>query len=82
MAPWQDGGSWRSTSRSISGRSRKSPGSAGISLARISSNHAGWVKSPVPTTVMPFRLAHRARCSKSASRLVAREYLEWMWRSA
>ncbi len=72
----------RSTSRSISGRSRNSPGSAGTSLVRISSNQAGWVKSPVPTTVIPFRRAQSARCSRSASRLVAREYLEWTWRSA
>jgi len=32
----------------------KSPGSAGISFSFISANHPGWVKSPVPTTVIPF----------------------------
>src|SRR5919197_1555139 len=78
----QDGGTRRSTARSSSSRSRSSPGSAGTRFARSSSAHAGWVKSPVPMTVMPLRLPHQARCSRSQSRLQALEYFEWMCRSA
>ena len=44
--------------------------------------HAGWVKSPVPSTVRPLRRAHQDRCSMSQSLLHARENREWIWRSA
>ena len=78
----QAGGSCSSTARSMSGRRRNSPGSAGTSFSRISALQAGWVKSPVPTIAMPFLRAQMARCSRSQFRLVAREYLEWTCRSA
>src|SRR5262249_45281530 len=55
---------------------------AGFSFSLISPSHAGCTQSPVPTTVMPLRAAHHARCSRSRSRLVAREYLECTCRSA
>ena len=76
------GGSVSCTARSSSGRNRNSPAASGTSLAPSSSRHAGWVKSPVPTTPMPLRPAHQARCSRSQSRLHARENFEWIWRSA
>ena len=75
-------GSRSSTNRSRSGRRRKSPGSAGTSFSFSSARQAGWVKSPVATMPMPFLRAQSARCSRSQFRLVAREYLEWTWRSA
>lgn len=53
------------------------PGSAGISVSFSPSAQAGWVKSPVPATVMPLRSAHQARCSMAQSLLQARENLEW-----
>jgi hypothetical protein len=43
----------------------KSPGSAGISFSLISANHPGWVKSPVPITVIPFNCAAMYRFSRS-----------------
>ena len=52
----------------------------GLSLS--SAFQAGWVKSPVPTRLMPFLRAQMARCSRSQFLLVAREYLEWICRSA
>ena len=52
------------------------------SFSASSARQAGWVKSPVPTRPMPFRLAHRSRCSGTHWALVAREYLEWICRSA
>ena len=76
------GGSRSSTALSISGRRRNRPGSAGTSLSFSSARHAGWVKSPVPTMPIPFLRPQIARCSRSQFRLVAREYFEWMWRSA
>ncbi len=82
VAVRHDAGNVRRTSASRSGRSRNRPGSAGTSLVAISCDQAGWVKSPVPTTAMPLRAAHQARCSRSQSRLQALEYLEWMCRSA
>src|SRR4051794_40391162 len=75
-------GSRRATSRSTSGLSRYSPGSAGTKLARRWSDHAGWVKSPVPIRAMPLRRAHQARFGSVRSRLQARENFEWMCRSA
>ena len=51
-------------------------------LSLSSAHQAGWVKSPVATTAMPLRPAQAARCSRSRSRLVAREYFEWTCRSA
>ena len=59
-----------------------SPSSAGSSAFSSSSRQAGWVKSPVATSAMPLRRAHKSRWGKSRSRLVAREYLEWMCKSA
>lgn len=47
-----------------------------------SSAHAGCVKSPVPTAVMPWPSARHARCSMSRSRPHARGNLEWICRSA
>src|SRR3989337_4083741 len=58
------------------------PRSVGLSLALSSRSQIGWVKSPVPTMVMPLILHHRAMFSTSISRLVARLYFEWRWRSA
>src|SRR3989337_704403 len=58
------------------------PRSVGLSLALSSRSQIGWVKAPVPTMVMPFSLHHRAMFSTSISRLVARLYFEWRWRSA
>src|SRR5690606_12162062 len=46
------------------------------------SRQAGWATSPVPSTATPLRRAHQARLSRSRSRLQAREYREWMCRSA
>src|SRR5262245_19442362 len=75
-------GSVCSTAASMSSRSRKRPGSAGTSFCLSSAHQAGWVKSPVATTPIPLRHAQAARCSRSRSRLVAREYFEWTCRSA
>ena len=75
-------GSRSSTALSRSGRSRNSPGSAATSFSFSSARQAGWVKSPVATMPIPFLRAQMARCSRSQFRLVAREYLEWTWRSA
>ena len=74
--PPQAAGACSSTHASRSGRRRNRPGSAGTSLSLISASQAGWVKSPVPTTVMPFLRAHNARWSMSAFLDVAREYFE------
>src|SRR5262252_5420616 len=65
-----------------SGRSRNNPGSAGTSDSASWIAHAGWVKSPVPTTVTPFRAAHQARFGISQSLLQARENREWICKSA
>src|SRR4030067_98913 len=46
-----------------------SPRSVGLSLAFSSRSQIGWVKSPVPTMVMPLTLHHRAILSTSLSRL-------------
>src|SRR5262249_41786555 len=54
----------------------------GISDSASWAAHAGWVKSPVPTTVTPFRAPHQARCGISESLLQAREYREWICESA
>src|SRR5215467_1036083 len=78
----QVAGSVSATVLSMSSRSRNRPGSAGTSFSLSSALHAGWVKSPVATTPIPLRAAQWARCSRSRSRLVAREYFEWMCRSA
>src|SRR5215468_8207392 len=78
----QTAGSVAATPRSMSSRRRNRPGSAGTSLSLSSAHQAGWVKSPVATTPIPLRAAQWARCSKSRSRLVAREYFEWTCRSA
>src|SRR3954453_16679428 len=73
-------GSRRVTSASSFSRYRPAP--ASTRLSRRWSNHAGWVKSPVPSTAMPLRRAHQARFGRVRSRLQAREYLEWMCKSA
>src|SRR5216684_412641 len=78
----QAGGRVAATAFSMSSRRRNNPGSAGTSLSLSSAHQAGWVKSPVATTPMPLRAAQWARCSRSRSRLVAREYFEWTCRSA
>ncbi len=78
----QTGGSVSQSAASISGLSRKSPLPSGISLSLISTSHTGCTQSPVPTTRTPLRAAHQNRCSRSRSRLVAREYFEWICRSA
>ena len=75
-------GSVAATPFSMSSRRRNRPGSAGTSLSFSSAAQAGWQKSPVPTTPMPLRAAQWARCSRSRSRLVAREYFECTCRSA
>src|SRR5208283_3762834 len=62
--------------------SLKSPLPQGSSLSFSSFNHSGWVKSPVPMTVIPLSCAHFQSDSGSRSLLVAREYFEWMCRSA
>src|SRR5712664_142307 len=77
-----EGGRVFQMSASISGLRENSPPPAGTSLSLISASQAGWTQSPVPTTAMPLRAAHHARCSRSRSRLVAREYLECTCRSA
>lgn len=59
IAAGQLGGSVRPSRAASSGRSRNKPGSAGISDSARWTAHAGWVKSPVPTTVTPFRLPTR-----------------------
>lgn len=51
---------------------------AGSSIWSSSRRQAGWVKSPVPTTAMPLRLAQRSSVSGQHSLLVAMEYFEWM----
>src|SRR3954470_17550058 len=61
---------------------RKSPLPMGSSDSCKCANHAGWVKSPVPSSVMPLRRAHQVSVSMLRSRLHAREYFEWMCRSA
>src|SRR6185437_8640880 len=71
---------WRFFSRS--GRMRNRPGSAGTRVSFSSADQAGWVKSPVPSTLSPLRSAHQDRCSMSQSLLQARENFEWMCRSA
>ena len=58
------------------------PGSAGSSDSASSAAQAGWVKSPVPTTVTPLRTAHQASVPASQFLLQAREKREWMCRSA
>src|SRR6478736_122446 len=78
----QAAGSVCATASSMSSRRRNRPASAGTSFCLSSAHQAGWVKSPVATTPMPLRPAHAARCSRSRSRLVAREYFEWTCRSA
>ena len=74
--PRQLAGSRASTDRSSSSRSRNNPGSAGTRVEDSSSNHLGWVKSPVPITLMPLRRPTRARCSRSQSLLQALENFE------
>src|SRR5579884_118238 len=59
-----------------------SPRPVGASFARSSRSQTGWVKSPVPTRVIPLRPHHFARCSTSISRLVARLNFECRCRSA
>src|ERR1700732_5349940 len=78
----QAAGRVRTSAASISGARRERAGSGGTSFALSSAAQAGWVKSPVATTAMPLRAAQWARCSRSRSRLVAREYFEWTRRSA
>src|SRR6478736_7105287 len=78
----QAAGSVCATASSMSSRRRNRPASAGTSFCLSSAHQAGWVKSPVATTPMPLRAAQAARCSRSRSRLVAREYFEWTCRSA
>src|SRR5229473_3316868 len=73
--PAQAAGESRRSRFSRSGRIRNRPGSAGTRVSLSSAAHAGWVKSPVPST-------HHDRCSMSQSLLQARENLEWMCRSA
>ena len=68
--------------RRYSSRRRYSPSSAGISFSASSARQAGWVKSPVPKRWIPFRRAQKSKWAVSQSRLVAREYLEWICRSA
>src|ERR1700749_511656 len=67
---------------SRSGRILKRPGPPSPSVSLSSAAHAGWVKSPVPSSRRPLRSAHQDRCSMSQSLLHARENLEWMCRSA
>src|SRR6266568_6446323 len=80
--PAQLAGVSRQSRFSRSGRIRNRPGSAGTRVSLSSAAHAGWVKSPVPSTRMPLGSAHQDRCSISQSLLQARENLEWMCRSA
>src|SRR5713101_6461534 len=80
--PAQAAGESRRSRFSRSGRIRNRPGSAGTRVSLSSAAHAGWVKSPVPSTCRPLRSAHHDRCSMSQSLLQARENLEWMCRSA
>src|SRR5437763_5968727 len=80
--PAQLAGVSRKSGFSRSGRIRNRPGSAGTRVSLSSAAHAGWVKSPVPSTRRPLRSAHQDRCSISQSLLQARENLEWMCRSA
>src|SRR5215470_2564627 len=80
--PAQLAGVSRKSRFSRSGRIRNKPGSAGTRVSLSSAAHAGWVKSPVPSTRRPLRSAHQDRCSISQSLLQARENLEWMCRSA
>src|SRR5258707_248730 len=49
---------------------------------RRCSSQAGGVKSPVPSSVMPFVIAPPVSVATVRSRLHAREYFQWMWRSA
>src|SRR5215470_15767811 len=81
ISPRQVGGEVRWSRVASSGRRRYSPGSAGTSDSASWAAQAGWVKSPVPTTVTPLRAAHQARLGISQSLLQAREYREWMCRS-
>jgi hypothetical protein len=60
----------------------KSPVPVGSSFSVSSLNQRGWVKSPVAITEIPLSCAHLWILSGDMSGLVAREYLEWMWRSA
>ena len=53
-----------------------------MSCSASSARQAGWVKSPVPTRPIPFRRAQKSRAAGTQSGLVAREYLEWICRSA
>src|ERR1700733_13844052 len=80
--PAQVAGESRKSRRSRSGRTRNKPGSAGTRVSLSSAAHAGWVKSPVPSTRRPLRSAHQDRCSMSQSLLHARENFEWICRSA
>ena len=80
--PAQARGIRSSTAFSRSGRRRNNPGSAGASCSFSSARQAGWVKSPVPTTPMPFLRAQMDRCCRSQFLLVARENREWTCRSA
>src|SRR6267154_6795443 len=80
--PAQLAGVSRKSRCSRSGRIRNRPGSASTRVSLSSADHAGWVKSPVPSTRRPLRSAHQDRCSMSQSLLQAREYFEWMCRSA
>src|SRR5215470_1631163 len=82
ISPWQVGGEVRWSRVASSGRRRNSPGSAGTSDSASRAAQAGWVKSPVPTTVTPLRAAHQARFGISQSLLQARENREWMCKSA
>ena len=52
------------------------PGSAGSSFSQISEYQAGYVKSPVATTVTPFNCAAIYKFSRSRFLAVAMEYLE------
>src|SRR5579864_2500496 len=60
----------------------KRPRPVGVSFALSSRSQTGWVKSPVPTTVIPLSPHHAVSVSTSISRLVARLNFEWRCRSA
>jgi len=75
-------GSCFSHTDSSSSLSLNNPGSAGTSFSWISVIQAGWVKSPVPTTVIPLMRAAIYKFSKLRLLAVARENREWICRSA
>jgi len=58
--------------------SLNSPLPAGSIFSFSSLNHFGWVKSPVPITIIPLSCAHFQILSGDISLLVALEYLEWI----